>query len=345
MRILFLTNLYPGPERPWHGAFVANQAEALRRLGQTVDVLHIEGSRSRWEYVRGVVRLRRTLASSRFDLVHAHYGLTGLVGRCQRRVPLVVSMLGSDLLWAPQRVLSRAAGAAAEFNLVMSREMRTLLGMDHCCVLPNGTDLGIFRPLPPGEARARTGWSSREFVVVFPADPRRAVKDFPLAESAAAAARLRGASDLRLVPTFGRSQEDHNLQLNAADACLLTSRWEGSPNAVREALAVGLPVVSVPVGDAAELLDGIPWCAVRPRRAADLAGALLGLWHARRTQERPIRHDGRARVQLYSSDRVASHLARIYERVLAGERDGRKVQAEICPEYDLGIASGAGGLG
>lgn len=341
-RILFLTNLYPGPDRPGFGAFVANQAGALRRRGHEVEVLHVEGTRSRWEYLRGIPRLRRALRTGRFDIIHAHYGLTGLLGPfrfpSRRRVPLVLSLQGSDLLWRRERPWTRLAARCADFTLVMSREMRDLLALRNVCVVPNGTDLTVFHPIPQAEARARLGWDPEEFVVLFPADPGRAVKNFPLAEAATAIARGRGAPELRLVPSFGRSQEEHNLRLNAADACLVTSHWEGSPNSVREALAVGLPVVAVPCGDAADLLEGLPECALRPREAAELAEPLLALARTRRAQGATTRHGGRARVEAFSSDRVAEALTRVYRHVLAGERDGARLQAEVWP-VDRGWAS------
>jgi len=50
MRILFVTNMYPTPQRPDYGAFVREQAEALRRFGHTVDVINILGFRSKLNY-------------------------------------------------------------------------------------------------------------------------------------------------------------------------------------------------------------------------------------------------------------------------------------------------------
>jgi len=48
--------------------------------------------------------------------------------------------------------------------------------------------------------------------------------------------------------------------LNASNVLLLTSLHEGSPTVVKEALACGLPVVSVDVGDVAERIEGIEGC-------------------------------------------------------------------------------------
>ena len=46
MRILFVTNMYPSPERQGYGAFVWQQAEQLRRCGHVIDVVNIRGFQS-----------------------------------------------------------------------------------------------------------------------------------------------------------------------------------------------------------------------------------------------------------------------------------------------------------
>jgi glycosyltransferase involved in cell wall biosynthesis len=63
--------------------------------------------------------------------------------------------------------------------------------------------------------------------------------------------------------------------MNAVDVTLMTSHFEGSPVAIKESLARTTPVVSVPVGDLPELLDGLPGCAVVPRDPVLLANAVL----------------------------------------------------------------------
>ena len=51
--------------------------------------------------------------------------------------------------------------------------------------------------------------------------------------------------------------------MNACDALLFVSMYEGSPNIVKEALACNLPIVSVAVGDVAERLEGVAGCTCR----------------------------------------------------------------------------------
>lgn len=340
--VLVLTNLFPGGVVPARGAYVANQVDSLRRLGHQVEVVAIDGARSRWDYVRGVGRLHRALRSRRFDLVHAHYGYTGLVGRTQWRIPLVVSYLGSDVLWSRQRPFSRLAAHLADWGICMTRSMRDLLGVPRMTVIPNGTDLERFHTVPRDPARHALGWDPAETIAIFPWDPARPEKRFALAETAVAFARSLGAR-VSLVPFHGRSQEEYNAALNAADLCLLTSKWEGSPNAVRESLAVGLPVVSAPVGDAPEMLAGIAHCRVCAADPEELGKALSELDRLRRESGGVLRCPGRGRAAAFSLMSTAGKLDRLYRLLLAGVRDPERIEHEVeaaaFPEPDPELAS------
>ena len=96
MRVLAVTNMYPTDDEPGFGAFVFEQVDALRRLGIEVDVLSFDGRRDRTAYLRAVARLREQ-ARGGYDVVHAHYGLSGAVAMLQRRVPVVTTFHGSDI--------------------------------------------------------------------------------------------------------------------------------------------------------------------------------------------------------------------------------------------------------
>ena len=97
MRALVLTNMYPSERHVWSGIFVREQIEDLEALGVEVELVVIDGRRSRLNYLRGLRELRERLARGRVDLVHAHYGLTGAVALGQREVPVVTTFHGGDI--------------------------------------------------------------------------------------------------------------------------------------------------------------------------------------------------------------------------------------------------------
>ena len=96
LNVILLTNMYPTLERPWFGSFVAAQIEDLRALGVKMHLHSFDGTADRLNYVRAARDLRSLVGSRGFDLVHAHYGLTGAVAVSQRSLPVVTTFHGGD---------------------------------------------------------------------------------------------------------------------------------------------------------------------------------------------------------------------------------------------------------
>ncbi len=114
-RVLVVTNLWPTESDPGYGSFVRAQMESLRPLGVEYDLLFINGRRSRWNYLRAIGELRRRLKRRRYDLIHAHFGLSGLVARCQLKLPVVVFTDGDP--WSFRIFASVAYGAIKTAHL------------------------------------------------------------------------------------------------------------------------------------------------------------------------------------------------------------------------------------
>src|SRR5437016_3783014 len=100
MRVLTVTNLYPTPADPTYGTFVGDQVQALRAHPrvESCEVLFIDGRRGTSNYVRAFGQLRAAMRGARFDVVLGHYGLAGAVAVSQRRVPVVITFHGGDVL-------------------------------------------------------------------------------------------------------------------------------------------------------------------------------------------------------------------------------------------------------
>ncbi len=100
--------------------------------------------------------------------------------------------------------------------------------------------------------------------------------------------------------------------LNASDVLLLTSKHEGSPTIVKEALACGLPVVSVKVGDVPERLEGIKGCHLAEADPAALARKLALVFEHRQ------RLGCRDKLQELSCNTVAAKLHGFYQQMITG---------------------------
>src|SRR5687768_16562948 len=75
MRVLVVTNMYPSRERPALGPFVRDQFEALRRRDDVEVELFAFGPGPR-ALARAALTLGSRYRGRRFDIVHAHFGLT-----------------------------------------------------------------------------------------------------------------------------------------------------------------------------------------------------------------------------------------------------------------------------
>jgi Glycosyl transferases group 1 len=281
VRVLAVANWDPSRT---HTAWAAQRLEGLRRAGIEVELLAEECVHDPRGYLRLWRALRRRLLDEKFDLVAPLYGsLLGLVCALQRMVPCVISFAGSDLngdfAAGPKAALaplaSQLAAMLARGVSVHNPRMRHALwwppARRRAQVLFDGVDLSRFRPIARARARARRGLPLEGTRVLFVATNigSRPVKRLPLAE--AAVARLAGvALDVASRVPF----DDMPYAYAAADALLLTSESEGSPNCVKEALACGVPVVTVAAGDVRELVAGLTNCHVVPADPAALAAAL-----------------------------------------------------------------------
>ncbi|HEX4807030.1 MAG TPA: glycosyltransferase [Conexibacter sp.] len=312
MRALVVTNMHPTAARPALGRFVADQVAALRRVdGVEVELFAFPpGLRS---YPRAARALRRRYRGERFDVVHAHFGLTAWPALALRGAPHAVTFHGTDLAHPRSGRLSRAAlrfvDLAATVSASLARERIAGAGVRRrVAVLPCGVDLTRFRPLPRAEARARLGLDPDAPCLLFPADPTRREKRADRARELAGETRLLTLGDVH--------PDEVPLWVNAANAVLIPSEREGFGLAVLEALACDVPVLATPVGVAPLALAGIAGTHCGPYDLAAWRTALAP--HLAAADPRVA---GRARAELFSAHRMAERVV-VAWRSLAAERGG-----------------------
>jgi teichuronic acid biosynthesis glycosyltransferase TuaC len=305
MRALIVTNMYPTPERPALGSFVRDQVEALRRRDDVEMELFAfpPGLRS---YPRAARELRRRYRGERFDVVHAHFGLTAWPAVAARLGPVVVTLHGNDLFHPRSNRLTRAILPFTALPAAVSREFSGLLRgagtTRRVAVLPVGIDLDRFQRIPRREARERLGLDPGGRYLLFPHDPSRPLKRFDRAQEAAAGTTLLHMGNVR--------PADVPLWINASNAVLVPSEAEGFGLSVIEALACGVPAFGTPVG-------------IHPVALAGVEGAYCAPWDrgAWRAALRPVleaddpRVDGRERAAIFSADRMAARVVQAWHDV------------------------------
>lgn len=302
--------------------FYVQQVDALERLGVEQTTLSPPGdeylkmdsdeSRSPLDYLRFVPEVLAHTDSD-YDLIHANYGLSAPPALLQSELPVVLSLWGSDLM-GDYGWLSKRLAKHCDAVIVMSQDMADQLPCD-AYVIPHGVNFERFRPIPQDEALEVAGWDPDVKNVLFPYPPSRQVKDYPKAERVVEAVESVLGEPVAIRTLSGVAHEEMPYYYNAADAMIMTSVHEGSPNSVKEALACNTPVVSVDVGDVRERLEGVENAAVCDSEA-ELVSELARII---RTGERS---NGREVVRELSLEHMGERILEVYEDVLGREADG-----------------------
>jgi len=188
MRVLLVTQMWPGPTDPDLGVFVFDIVRELRGLGHAVEVSAIDrrgGSPVKYARLSGVA----VVAARRFrpDVVFAHFlfpaGAAGAAAAAVARVPLVVMAHGTDVENARRsRVLARATRVVTNRAAAVICNSRWLAGRlgpvrGEVQIIDCGVDLSVFAPRAAQAARARVGWGAERpaFLAVGSLIERKAV--------------------------------------------------------------------------------------------------------------------------------------------------------------------------
>ncbi len=335
LKILAVTAMYPHPGHEGYGAFVMQQVEQLRLLKHQVDVLHFQGYRSKLEYVKAAIQVRRRTRSAKYDVVHAHYGLTGIAAVFRSATPLVITFHGSDVLIGRlQPMISRWACRFADAAIAVSKQIAAIVPGE---IIPCGVDLNLFHPKRRADARKRLGLALDKKYVLFPFGPRRTVKRFDLAAAAVNRLAARGLN-VELLTVCQVPNAEMPWYYSAADAMILSSDSEGSPTSVKEALACNLPVVTTDVGDVREIGEGITGFQICAQTAESLADGLETVLHS----GLGLAFDGHAAMRRYSLEQTALAIVQVYRRAMK-ERSSRREKG-CARAAGAGNQSGSPGL-
>jgi teichuronic acid biosynthesis glycosyltransferase TuaC len=304
MRALIVTSMWPSASAPARGSFVRDQVAALQKTpGVDVEIFAFPPR----GYARAARDLRRRYRTERFDVVHAHFGLTAWPALAVRHATRVVTLHGTDVRHPRSRRITSAALGRYDLVAAVSAELaRDVPKADQhrIAVLPCGVDLDRFAAMPRREARERLKLDPDGRYLLFPADPARPAKRpdraRELADACGAQLLVLGRVHPFEVPAW----------VNAANAVVVPSEHEGFGLAVLEALACDVPVVATPVGNHPTALEGIAGALCAPYD--------LDTW---RTALQPQldaadpRVEGRARASLWSAERMARRVLEAWTEV------------------------------
>jgi teichuronic acid biosynthesis glycosyltransferase TuaC len=301
MKILIVCSGNYGAVSP----FILEQNAALEKLGVSFDYFLIKG-KGPFGYLKNIFKFRKMIRATDPDLVHAHYGLSGLLAVLQRLKPVVVTFHGTDINSRILRWLSEIVVLGAKESIFVSKKLQMKTKVTKSAVIPCGIDLELFTPMDKNEARRLLNLQPEKKYILFASAFDNLIKNYPLAKSALA---LLNDNNVELLELKGRSRKEVALLMNACDVALMTSFSEGSPQFIKEALACNTPVVSTDVGDVKDYLPVGKGCFIttyEPRDVADklkraLAGGQLTT--------------GRSSVMHFDNARIAASVHTIYSKI------------------------------
>ncbi len=299
---------------------VYNQGQSLQIIGQDLSYFLIEG-KGIMGYLKNIISLKRYLNKNKFDIIHAHYGLCGIVSSlAKKNEKLIVSFMGEDLLgsytardkftllsklivWINKYFVKKY-----DYIIVKTNELAGIISKyKNVLIQPNGVDFNLFYPIEKEEARKQLHLNPNFKIIIFVSNPTRTEKNFKLAQKAF---NIIKQPDFLLIPVFNKNQEELNQYYNAADVLILTSLHEGSPNVIKEAMACNCPIVATDVGDVKENISNTFGCYITSFDPLDIVKKIkLVLEFGKRT-------NGRQTIARLESGYVAKKIIDLYQKVI-----------------------------
>ena len=256
--------MYPDENRIHFGIFIKEQIEFyVKKYHIQYEVLLVDGKKSKFNYIKSIFKINYSIYKNKYDLIHVHFGLSGmfLFFNPFIKIPVVVTLHGSDI----QSYVQKEGLMQKITKKVVSRSDRTIILNDHMSIIlekykhklvkiPCGIDTTLFNTY-------RNNLDNESFVIGFPANRSRKVKNFPFFEKIIKILKSQGQR-IKVIEFDGFTREEVVVNLCKLDCLLMTSFSEGSPQIIKEALACNVPIVSTNVGDVQLLLADVKNCSV-----------------------------------------------------------------------------------
>ena len=259
-------------------------------------------------YLKGYLLLIKKIVLGKYQLIHAHYGLSAFIASLQPFKPVVITFHGCDVNDPKTRWISKIAYKLCKHAIFVEAEMPAKLNATKkYSIIPCGVNTELFKPIDKTEARKKLNLLDTDKIALFASAFDVPVKNYALAKTACDQIK-----DLKLIELKNYTREEVNLLLNAVDLLLLTSIREGSPQIIKEALACNCPIVTTNVGDVAMRLKDIDQTFVCEQDAARISEKITLILSTNK------RSNGRDRIfeQKLDLDSVAQQINSIYKTIV-----------------------------
>ena len=315
--ILFVSS---GNSKSGINTIVKNQGESLQDKNVKINYFTIRGKGLK-NYLIHIFLLKKHLKENNYDVIHAHYGLCGIVAQLARdREKLVVSFMGSDLIGSMNSEgryslfgyllvrFNKLFLKKYDFIITKSQNLAQIIrSKSRNVVIPNGIDFNKFKDLGKDRARTILNIKPEKKIIIFVSDPDRKEKNYRLVKNAL---DLLNDKNIELITVHSIDQEKLNLYYSAADLLIMTSYHEGSPNVIKEAMACNCPIVSTDVGDVRWVIGNTEGCYITSFDLKDVVDKIkLALKYGQRT-------NGREQIKHLDNKLIAKKIIEVYKTLI-----------------------------
>jgi teichuronic acid biosynthesis glycosyltransferase TuaC len=291
--------------------FIKEQAESIEKKGVEIDYYLIKGN-GFLGYIFNYSNYRQKISQFNPDIIHAHYGLSGLLANFQRKIPVITTYHGSDINNLYPYMFSKITILLSSFNIIVSRILAIKAKVSKkYLILSCGVNIEDLSFMDRYKARQELKMETKRNYVLFSSSFSNKVKNYALAADAIELVKNRGI-DVELLELKGYNRKQVGLLMNAVDCVLVTSFKESGPLVIKEAMAVNTCAVSLDVGDVKEVTNGTNGYFIATNKPEDVAKNIrMALKYGKRT-------NGRERIIALGLDSVtvAKGIIEIYKKVL-----------------------------
>lgn len=308
--------------------FVTEQGASLRKAGCEVEYFLIKGN-----YVKALKALKAKIREFKPDIVHAHYGLSAITAELQGLVPVVTTFHNGETLNPVVNFVSSLMSLRAKHVIYVAQHIRDLsyFKARNYSIIPCGVNMDECVVMDKEDARKQLNWDANKKYILFGGAFDNLRKNYPLLKEAVDILNrtpytIHHTPDIICIEMKGLSRAECVLRMNACDLFALPSHSEGSPQALKEAMACNCPCLATDIADVRELFGDEPghWILRNPRKTHERWDAdeksldeMVQLLNDALKFEG--RTNGRQRILdlELSNEQVAKRIINIYKEILA----------------------------